>query len=159
MSPELLFKYRFLCPSSEDSNSQSLGRSPRCLFFKYQDHRKHCVGGPPVRDISWVSGTCSFCPDVLLFPSEVSLSCVQFFATPWTTQSMEFSRLEYWSGQPFPSPGDLLNPGIEPRSPILQADSLPAEPQGRDGLKKHRVKWVFSRTKTPQQPQCFQDLK
>ena len=41
----------------------------------------------------------------------------------------------------------------------MQADSLPAEPQGRDGLKKHRVKWVFSRTKTPQQPQCFQDLK
>ena len=42
---------------------------------------------------------------------------------------MEFSRLEYWSGKPFPSPGDLLNPGIKPRSPTLQADSLPAEPQ------------------------------
>ena len=41
---------------------------------------------------------------------------------------MEFSRPEYWSGQPFPFPGDLLNPGIEPRSPTLQADSLPAEP-------------------------------
>ena len=43
---------------------------------------------------------------------------------------MEFSRPEYWSGQPFPSPGDLLTPGIEPRSPELQ-DSLPAEPQGK----------------------------
>ena len=42
---------------------------------------------------------------------------------------MEFSRPEYWSGQPFASPGDLSNPGIEPRSPTLQADSLPAEPQ------------------------------
>ena len=42
---------------------------------------------------------------------------------------MEFSRPEYWSGWPFPSPGDLPNPGIEPRSPALQADSLPAEPQ------------------------------
>ena len=42
-------------------------------------------------------------------------------------QSMEFSRLEYWTGQPFPSPGDLPNPGIEPRSPELQADSLAAE--------------------------------
>ena len=42
---------------------------------------------------------------------------------------MEFSRPEYWSGEPFPSPGDLPNPGIEPRSPTLQADSLPAEPQ------------------------------
>ena len=42
--------------------------------------------------------------------------------TPWTLQSMEFSRPEYWSGQPFPSPGDLPNPGIEPRSPALQVD-------------------------------------
>ena len=41
--------------------------------------------------------------------------------------SMGFSRQEYWSGLPFPSPGDLPNPGIEPRSPILQADSLPTE--------------------------------
>ena len=44
---------------------------------------------------------------------------------------MEFSRLEYWSGQPFPSPGDLPNPGIKPRSPALQADYLPSEPQGK----------------------------
>ena len=44
---------------------------------------------------------------------------------------MRFSRPEYWSGQPFPFPGDLLNPGIEPRSPALQADSLPAEPPGK----------------------------
>ena len=44
---------------------------------------------------------------------------------------MEFSRPEYWSGYLFPSPGDLPNPGIEPRSPALQADSLPPEPQGK----------------------------
>ena len=44
--------------------------------------------------------------------------------TPWTSP-------EYWSGQPFPSPGDLPNPEIEPRSPALQADSLPAEPHGK----------------------------
>ena len=42
---------------------------------------------------------------------------------------MEFSRQEYWSGLPFPSPGDLPDPGIEPGSPTLQADSLPSEPQ------------------------------
>ena len=42
---------------------------------------------------------------------------------------MEFSRAEYWSGSPFPSPEDLPNPWAEPRSPVLQADSLPAEPQ------------------------------
>ena len=43
--------------------------------------------------------------------------------------SMEFSRSEYWNGWSFPSPGDLPNPGIKPRSPALQAGSLPAEPQ------------------------------
>ena len=44
---------------------------------------------------------------------------------------MEFSRPAYWSGWPFPSPGDLPNPGIKPRSSTLQVDSLPAEPQGK----------------------------
>ena len=48
-----------------------------------------------------------------------------------TIQSMEFSRPEYWSGKPFHSLGDVPNPGIEPRSPALQVDSLPAEPQGK----------------------------
>ena len=43
---------------------------------------------------------------------------------------MGFSRQEYWSGLPFPSPGDLPDPGIEPRSPALPADSLPSEPPG-----------------------------
>ena len=45
--------------------------------------------------------------------------------------SMEFFRQKYWSGLPFPSPGDLPGPGIKHRSPTLQADSLPAEPQGK----------------------------
>ena len=53
-----------------------------------------------------------------------SLSCVRLFATPWTVAcqdppSMGFSRQEYWSGLPFPSPGDLPDPGIELRSPAL----------------------------------------
>ena len=53
-------------------------------------------------------------------------------ATPWTVTcqvplSLEFSRQEYWSELPFPSPGDLPNPGVKPRSPALQADSLPNE--------------------------------
>ena len=57
------------------------------------------------------------------------LNCVQLFATPWTIAhqvplSMEFSRQEYQSGLSFPSPGDLPNPGTEPGSPTLQADSL-----------------------------------
>ena len=59
-----------------------------------------------------------------------SFSHVQLFATPWTVAcqappSMGFSRQEYWSGLTFPSPGDLPNPGIEPKFPALQADSLP----------------------------------
>ena len=53
------------------------------------------------------------------------------FATPWTLQSMEFSRQEYWSGKLFLSPGDFPNPGVKPRSPTLRADSLLAEPQGK----------------------------
>ena len=56
-----------------------------------------------------------------------SRSVVSNSATPWTILFMDFSRPEYWSGQPFPSPRDLPNQGIEPRSPTLQADSLPAE--------------------------------
>ena len=62
--------------------------------------------------------------------------CVQLFATLWTIVhhaplAMEFSREEYWSGFPFPSPGVLPNPGVELRSPTWQADSLPAEPSGK----------------------------
>ena len=65
-----------------------------------------------------------------------SLSRVRLFVTPWTAayqapQSMEFSRKEYWSGLPFPSPGDLPDPGIELRPPALQADALPSEPPGK----------------------------
>ena len=53
-----------------------------------------------------------------------SLSHVRLSATPWTPLSMGFSRQECWSGLPFPSPGDLPNPGIETGSPALQADAL-----------------------------------
>ena len=65
-----------------------------------------------------------------------SISCVRFFVTPWTVAcqaplSMGFPRQEYWSGLPFPSPGDLPDPGIKPGSPALQADSLPPEPSGK----------------------------
>ena len=63
-------------------------------------------------------------------------SRVQLSVTTWTVTcqallSMEFSRQEYWSGLPFPSPGELPNPGIKPESPALQADSLPSEPRGK----------------------------
>ena len=66
------------------------------------------------------------------------LSRVRLFVTPWTVAYqtltyMGFSRQECWSGLPLPSPGDLLDPGIEPRSPALQADALPSEPPGKPG--------------------------
>ena len=70
-----------------------------------------------------------------------SLSPVRLFATPWTVAyqafpSMGFSRQEYWSELPFPSPGDLPNPGIEPGSPTLQADTLSSEPPGKPWVPK-----------------------
>ena len=91
-----------------------------------------------------------------------SLSRVQLFATPWTIAylsppSIGFSRQECWSGLPFPSPGDLPDPGIEPWFPTSQAEALPSEPPGKpDGicLLQNRLlgvflhicfkKWVFS---------------
>ena len=69
--------------------------------------------------------------------SEVKLlSRVRLFVTPWTVAYqappfMGFSRQEYWSGLPFPSPGDLHDPGIEPGSPAFQADALTSEPPGK----------------------------
>ena len=65
-----------------------------------------------------------------------SLSRVQLFLTLWTATyhaplSMRFSRQEYLSGVPFPSPGDPPDPGIESRSPALQVDALPSEPPGK----------------------------
>ena len=68
---------------------------------------------------------------------------VRLFVTPWPVAyqappSMEFSRQEYWTELPFPSPGDLPDLGIEPKSPALQADALPSEPPGKpDGF------WIF----------------
>ena len=73
----------------------------------------------------------------LLSKVEVKLlSHVRLFATLWTVAqqaplSMGFSRQEYWSGLLFPSPGDLPDPGIEPRSPPLQAEALTSEPPGK----------------------------
>ena len=64
---------------------------------------------------------------------------------------MEFSRPEYWSGEPFSSLGDVPNSGIEPRSPVLQVDSLPAEPPG----KPKRVMAIREAENTGERwPQC-----
>ena len=73
-----------------------------------------------------------------------SLSRVRLFATPWTVAyqappSMGFSRQEYWSGLPSPSPGDLPNPGIEPGSPAFQADALTSEPPGKSWVDHNKL--------------------
>ena len=75
-----------------------------------------------------------------------SLSRVQLFVTPWTVAyqappSMGFSRQEYWSGLPCPPTGDLPNPGIQPRSPALQADALTSEPPGKPSKRDCKGKY------------------
>ena len=72
------------------------------------------------------------------------MSRVRLFATPWTVAyqappSMGFSGQEYWSGLPFPSPGDLPDPGIESGTPAFQAEALTSEPPG----KPHSVTLLF----------------
>ena len=83
-----------------------------------------------------------------------SESCSVMYDSLWPhgLYSMEFSRGEYWSGEPFPSPGDLPNPGIKPRSSSLERDSLPAEPQAAEPPEKPKntgmgslsfLQWIF----------------
>ena len=74
------------------------------------------------------------------------LSRVRLFAIPWTVAhqdrlSIGFSRQEYWSGLPFSSPGDLPDPGIEPRSPTLQAEALTSDPPGMKGGQLQKIYW------------------
>ena len=57
---------------------------------------------------------------------------------------MGFSRQEYWRGLPFPSPGDLPDPGIKPRSPTLQADALTSEPPGTMSVYKHELLFLLN---------------
>ena len=88
-----------------------------------------------------------------------SLSSVRLFAKPWTTAgqaalSMEFSRQEYLSGLPFPSPGDLPNPGFEPGSPTLQADSLPSEPPGK-WASNHWLRKSYDQAKLDHRVRCM----
>ena len=103
-------------------------------------------------NLIWLGALTLHCPELeRTWKMKVkSLSRVQLFETPWTVAyqaplSMEFSRQEYWSGLPFPSPGDLPNPGIEPRSPTLQADTLPSEPPGNTSICVHQIECIFRR--------------
>ena len=84
--------------------------------------------------------------------SEVAQSCPTL-CDPWAVAhqappSMGFSRQEYWSGLPLPSPGDLPDPGIEPRSPALQADALTSAPPGNPWI-SYRYTYIPSLLKLP----------
>ena len=77
-----------------------------------------------------------------------SLSRVQIFVTSWTIAyqappSMGFSRHEYWSGLPFPSPGGLPDLGIKPGSPTLEANALTSEPPGKTNLVSQLLSYCF----------------
>ena len=108
-----------------------------------------------------------------MIQSEVkSLSHVRLFATPWTVAyqappSMVFSRQEYWSGVPFPSPGDLPDPGIEPGSPAFQTDALTSEPPGKpivwykyttERLSTHTTRMGFPGSSVGKAPTCSADV-
>ena len=79
-------------------------------------------------------------------PNRVLLSRVWLFVAPWTAAhqaplSRGFSRQEYWSGLPYPSPGNLPDPGIKPESPALQVDSLPLAPPGKPSSQDILQRW------------------
>ena len=101
----------------------------------------HPVSSPwpipvPALPIPSAVGVCTILHCQLVKVKVTSLSCVLLFSTLWTVAyqdplSMGFSRQEYWCGLPLPSPGDLPDPGIEPGSLTLQADTLPSESPGK----------------------------
>ena len=95
-----------------------------------------------------ISASASKQPNQRLKVKVKSLSRVRLFVTPWTVvyqapPSIGFSRQEYWSGLPFPSPGDLPDPGIKPRSPALHADILTSEPPGKPQPKIRGIKTIL----------------
>ena len=110
-----IFVFIYLLSAPAHKNTSSLqAETLSALFMVCPQHLRHTLKKVRVKKVKW-------------------LSCVRLFATPWTIPyqaalSMEFSRQEYWSGLPLPSPVDLPNLGIEPRSPALQAEALPSEP-------------------------------
>ena len=117
--------------------------------FPLHHKRFHCCVSTTVRSVPFILGLVCIMTFLLHFhPSLpckppctrccclVAKLCLWLFSTPWTVAPqtplyMRFPRQEYWSGLSFPSTGDFPNPGIEPRSPAFQVDSLPAEPQGK----------------------------
>ena len=118
-----IFIYLFGCTRSQLWNGRSSVFTATCRLLivacKIQFPPPGIESGSPALGAQSLSHWTTREVPELIFLKRKSLSHVQLFETPWAVQSMEFSRPEYWSGQPFPSPGDLPNPGIEPRSPTV----------------------------------------
>ena len=100
------------------------------LRFRISNNLTVDAAGPP--STLFIAGQYGVC--VLSHFSPVRLFVILWTAAHQAPLSMGFSRPEYWSGLPYPPPRDLPNQGIKPQSPTLQADSLPAEPQGKPHL-------------------------
>ena len=118
----------YFMPLQGDSPRSTSGTDPGTFqttvsALKLEAYEILCM--PCKNGISFTYG-----PSALLnIESEVVQSCLTLYNP--VDYSLEFSRQEYWSGLPFPSPGDLPDPGIEPGSPALQADALTSEPPGK----------------------------
>ena len=96
--------------------------------------------------------------EIILEISVQSLSHVQPFVAHQAPQTIEFFRQEYWSGLSFPSPGDLPDPGIEPESSALQADSLSTEPPGNRNRNRVQNKWTALETSQNLPPPVCQKI-
>ena len=132
-----------------------------CLAFLSEQSEIHTAGSRLSRAV-W-SGVISTSPSVSGLLLLNCVICVWLFETPWTVAhqaplSVGFSRQEYWSGLPCPSPGDFLNPGIEPGSPAWQADSLPLNHQGRPSVSEtHRISFLGDGDKVWAEVTLFSD--
>ena len=132
MRPHRLKPSRGLCPS--DFPGKNTGKGCHFLLqgtFRLRDWTSgSCIAGRLFTD--WATSEAHLSKQKVKVKS---LSLVRLFVTTWTIAhqappAMGFSRQQYWSGLPFPSPRDLPDPGIEPGSPTLQVDTLPSEPPG-----------------------------
>ena len=134
-----LYPSRFFCPWNFPGKNTGVG----CYFLPQGIFLTQGSNLCPLCCLPWQGDSLPLCHSGSLLHERSesgvkSLSRVRLFATPWTVAyqvplSTRFSRQEYWSGLPLPSPGDLPNPGIEPGSPALQTDALPYEPPEHTG--------------------------